>query len=120
MCNICAIYFSFLRKICYVQHIGEIIEKAVRESAIPINTITKRLGKSRRWMYHVFANYNTPIDTVLKIGKVIHYDFSEDIKELSKFKTNDTDEAHNHSAEYWKDKYLQLLEKYNALLESTK
>jgi hypothetical protein len=47
-----------------VQHKGEIIEKAVRESAIPISTITKKLGKSRRWMYHVFANYNTPIDTI--------------------------------------------------------
>jgi len=118
MRNNCVIYFSFVSKICRVQHKGEIIERAVRQSAIPINTIAKKLGKSRRWMYHVFANYNTPIDTILKIGKVIHYDFSEDIKEISKLNIINTDTQ--HTAEYWKDKYLQLLEKYNTLLESNK
>lgn len=105
-------------KICCVQHKGEIIERAIRQSGIPINEIAKKLGKSRRWMYHLFANYNTPIDTILKIGRIIHYDFSEEIKELSILKDKNSDETYTQSAEYWKDKYLQLLEKYNALLES--
>ncbi len=71
-------------------------------------------------MYHVFANYNTPIDTILKIGKIIHYDFSEDIKELSKLKVDNRDNDNYQTAEYWKDKYLQLLKKHNALLEDIK
>ena len=32
-------------------HRGEIVEQAVRKSGIPIATIAKRLGKSRRWMF---------------------------------------------------------------------
>lgn len=105
-----------------MKHRGEIIQKAVYNSGYTITEIAKSLGKSRRWMYMMFDNSNVSLDIVLKIGKIIHHDFSEEIKEFSTFLRTSTlpqssfvkDEP---SAEYWKDKYLQLLEEYNALLK---
>ena len=105
-----------------MEHRGEIIRIAVYKSGYSITDIAKRLGKSRRWMYLMFENSNVPLDSVIKIGKIIHYDFSEEIKEyglvfsgVNEPKSNYLKE--NLSADYWKDKYLQLLEEYNALLK---
>ena len=61
------------------------------------------------------------IDYILEIGKIIHYDFSEDLKDLKKFKESAEHfgiNSNSEDTEYWKNKYLNLLEKYNLLLES--
>lgn len=108
-----------------MQHKGEIVEKAVRESGYPITKLAKKLGKSRRWMYHLFENRNVPIDYILEVGAVIHHDFSDSIADLKKYKTAGKQEmadyenryiTGNEQAEYWKTKYLELLEKHNELL----
>ncbi len=113
-----------------MQHKGEIIEKAVRESGFSITRLAKRMGKSRRWVYQIFESRTVPVDYVLEIGKIIHHDFTEDIKELKTYKVsmarqmlsepvqafgNDKEEV-----EYWKNKYLAVLEKYNDLLITLK
>ncbi|MFN8282349.1 MAG: hypothetical protein U0U67_03995 [Chitinophagales bacterium] len=100
-----------------MQHKGEILEKAIRESGIPIIKVAKMLGKSRRWMYHTFENNNVSIDVILEIGKIIHHDFSKDIKGLVKYKLA-SDENTEDKSEFWKNKYVELLEKYNDLLLS--
>lgn len=104
-----------------MEHRGEIIRSAVYKSGYTITDIAKRLGKSRRWMYLMFENSNVPLDIVIKMGKIIHYDFSEEIKEFG-IAFNSMNEPQSvyskeHSAEYWKDKYLVLLEEYNTLLK---
>ena len=109
-----------------MQHKGEIIEKAVRESGISITRLSIKMGRSRRWVYQIFEKRNVPMDYVLEIGKVIHHDFSKDIKILKEYKASvkvqtwdDVEgEFFNDSekAEYWKNKYLMLLEKYNGVL----
>ena len=106
-----------------MQHKGEIVEKAVRESGYSITKLAVLLGKSRRWVYDAFQNRNLSIDVILEIGKVIFYDFSNDLLELKRFKINTQDSAQftyqvdETTAEYWKNKYLDLLEKYNRVLE---
>lgn len=110
-----------------MQHKGEILEKAVRESGMPLTKLTKKLNRSRRWIYNAFENPNVSIDYILEIGKIIHHDFSEDIAELKKYRTmaaflhlenvSETDSEDKQGQDYWKNKYLKLLEKYNQLLE---
>jgi len=110
-----------------MQHKGEILQKAVKESGMPLTKLTKKLNKSRRWIYNAFENPNVSIDYILEIGKIIHHDFSEDIEELKKYRTmaaflhlenaSVTDSNENQDLEYWKNKYVKLLEKYNQLLE---
>lgn len=104
-------------------HRGEIVEQAVRQSGISITSVAKRLGKSRRHLYNIFEEPNVSIDVVLQISKVIHYDFTEVIPEIKKSShiQEVTDSSSQYetekTVEYWKDKYLSLLERYNELLE---
>lgn len=112
-----------------MQHKGAIVEKAVRESGFPISRLAKKLGKTARWMYFLFDNPNAPLHYIIEIGKLIHYDFSGEINELKQFTRqaiHQTDppglsKRHTEIAvqdeNYWKDKYLQLLEDYTQLLE---
>ena len=105
-----------------MQHRGEIIKGAIYKSGVPITELAKRLGKSRRWMYLMFENSNVSLDLVIKIGKIIHYDFTDEIKELGlstklRHEMNSTFENEEPSSEYWKNKYLKLLEEYNELLK---
>ena len=109
-----------MRHSILAQHKGKILENAVRESGIPLTKLTKRINKSRRWIYNAFENPNLSIEYIIQIGEIIHYDFSEVLVELKKFKSSAlkvhvTGEQEN--PEYWKDKYLELLEKYNNILE---
>ena len=106
-----------------MQHRGEIIKAAVYRSGFPITELAKRLGKSRRWIYLMFENNSVSLDLVLQIGKIIHFDFAPEIKELGiNQKTSDHSilkiENEQESVEYWKNKYLKLLEEYNDLLKN--
>ena len=114
---------SKAKKFVFMQHRGEIVEQAVRQSGLSITVVAKRLRKSRRWMYLMFDNPQVDIDTVLAIGTIIHYDFSADLKELNTMRSNsfsDPEDTYNgQTKEYWKNKYLKLLEDYNELLKKT-
>lgn len=109
-----------------MQHKGEIIEKAVRESGHSITKLAQKMGKSRRWVYQIFDSAVVPIDYIIEIGKIIHYDFSEDIKGIKMYGSSRpisgvedgrySGKASSEEAEHWKEKYMNLLEKYNDLL----
>jgi predicted transcriptional regulator len=105
-----------------MQHRGEIVKEAVYKSGYPITELAKRLGKSRRWMYLMFENNNVSLDIVLQIGKIIHYDFAHEIIEFNPSQAPLGDpfmdfKKEDSNAEYWKNKYLKLLEDYSALLK---
>ena len=100
-----------------MQHRGEIIKVAVYKSGFPITELAKRMGKSRRWVYLLFENPIVSIDTLLQIGTIIHYDFSDEIETFKPHVINDTSINYNKEEMYWKNKYLKLLEEYNELLK---
>ncbi|MFT6501954.1 MAG: putative transcriptional regulator [Crocinitomicaceae bacterium] len=109
-----------------MQHKGEIIEKAVRESGHSITKLAQKMGKSRRWVYQIFDSAIVPIDYIMEIGKIIHHDFTDDIKGIKLYAGGSTIPKFEDSSfsgknkpgevEFWKEKYLVLLEKYNDLL----
>ena len=103
-----------------MQHRGKIIKVAVYQSEYSITKLAERLGKSRRWMYLQFENSNVSLDLILKIKEIIHHDFSDDIKELknnSKAVNDPKNLYSNDEVEFWKNKYLTLLEEYTELLK---
>ena len=111
--------------ICTMQHRGEIIKEAVYKSGFSITELAKRLGKSRRWVYLMFENNSVSLDVILQIGKIIHHNFTKEIKDmypLKKVLIDSPSNFHNDENynEYWKNKYLRLLEEYNALLKESK
>jgi predicted transcriptional regulator len=106
-----------------MQHRGEIIKDAVYKSGFPITELAKRLGKSRRWVYLLFENPAISLDLIMQIGHIIHVDFTQAIKEFSPITTTQEPSSmyriEEHDVQYWKNKYLNLLEEYNALLKKT-
>ncbi len=106
-----------------MQHRGEIVERAIRKSGYPISQIARKLGKSRRWMYLMFDNSQVDLESIISIGRIIHHDFSDEIKELAVINPDSFSEPESkynkQNKDYWKNKYLKLLESYNALLKKT-
>lgn len=108
-----------------MEHRGDIVKKAVYKSGYPITELAKKLSKSRRWVYLMFENSNLSLDVILQIGKIIHYDFKDEIKEFKMYQNglNESVVDYNNdesNPEYWKNKYLRLLEEYNQILKKIK
>lgn len=102
-----------------MQHRGEIIKEAVYKSGFPITELAKRMGKSRRWLYLLFDNPKVSIEVILEIGSIIHYNFAEVFAEIKAPEITFTDYSliSKKEDDYWKDKYLNLLEEHLALLK---
>ncbi|MFM2285350.1 MAG: hypothetical protein RLZZ543_847 [Bacteroidota bacterium] len=110
-----------------MQHRGELLEAAIRKSGIPITRIVNQLKHSRRWLYNQFSRPDVSIDVMLDIGKIIHHNFAQELLELKQdrringiSKEDDGVGYGEQSAQFWKDKYMRLLEEYNELLKSLK
>jgi predicted transcriptional regulator len=104
-----------------MEHRGEIIEQAVRQSGYPVATVAKKMGKSRRWIYLLFQNPNVSIDVITQLGKVIYYDFTSEIQALKTPSENTINDENSDyektNVDYWKDKYYSLMEEQNELLK---
>ncbi|WP_291401634.1 helix-turn-helix domain-containing protein [Daejeonella sp.] len=101
---------------------GEIVEHVIRRNNISISELSRRLRVSRRSIYNWFTQKNLSFDIILQIGEVLDYDFSSDFPDkLNGRKSNHTQayqgDMHmndfQNSANYWRNKYINLLEKYN-------
>lgn len=93
------------------------INTAVRESGFSVAELARRLNKSRRHVYNIFENPQLSLDKVVQIGKIIHHDFSSDFSEL-KMDMQVPNTSHSTDADYWRNKYFELLEKYNSCWRS--
>ncbi len=105
-----------------MQHRGEIVKAAIYKSGYSITKLAERMGKSRRWMYLLFENSSVSLDVIIKIGEIIHHDFSNEISELKNTPKSFIEPRSyygkdENNPEYWKNKYLKLLEEYTALLK---
>jgi hypothetical protein len=107
------------------QHDGAILEHEIRESGITYTAIARELQANRKTLYNWFSKAEIPTSAAKRVGAIIGVDliakypgqFTGDnplratTSERQKFvKEND--------AVYWKEKYLNVLEKYNAALEA--
>jgi len=109
------------------QHYGHIIEKVIRRNSIGISEIARKMGVSRRSIYNWFESEKIPAAIIKRIGCVIGHDFSKEFPDEIKFYTeldqmkmhilnSFDDEKNNDSVYYWMDRYIRLLENFNAIL----
>jgi predicted transcriptional regulator len=105
-------------------HHGETIERIIRREGHSISKIAKLIGISRRSLYSWFLQSQLKVETMNKIGQVMNYDFSKEFPELfgaaAFTETSGQKPAHNlmekdNMSEVWKEKYFDLLERYNSL-----
>jgi len=65
-------------------HRGEIIKDAIKSSGVAIGVVAEKLGVSRKTLYNKFKESSIPYSFILKLGEVIHHDFSQEFPHLSK------------------------------------
>ncbi|MCD6066280.1 MAG: hypothetical protein K0S33_1106 [Bacteroidetes bacterium] len=102
------------------KHLGKILEKAVRESGFPISKLAIRINYTRQHMYNLFQQEKVDLMLLVEIGKIIHHDFSEEVKELGKYNKHETGLSvadPGPGYEVLESKYIELLEEYNRLLK---
>ena len=97
------------------QHRGEILEAVIRRSGYPLKALAERLGISRNTIYNKFREHDLSYDFIIRVGDIIHYDFTDEYPEIKTTVSLDKDQ---HATELWKleQKYTRLLERYNKLL----
>lgn len=61
---------------------GEIVERIIRESGFTISRIAAKLKISRTQLYDDFSNPEMPLDRIVAIGKLLHHDFSQELKDV--------------------------------------
>jgi hypothetical protein len=98
------------QEVVYI-HRGQALKKAVYDSGIKIAELARRLGKSRRFIYLMFDNKDVPIHLMRSVCEAIKHPFTRDMFEE---KLEVEEELYK---DYWKDKYLKLLEENNDLLK---
>ena len=103
---------------------GEIVELVIRRNNLSISELSRRLHVSRRSVYNWFDQTDLSLDVICKIGEVLDYDFSLEFPDLfnrRKLKSIDMthelqEETQQNSVNYWRNKYISLLEKHNEIL----
>src|SRR5690606_8895903 len=108
------------------KHYGEIIEKVIRKNGYNVSELARTAKVTRRSIYNWFNQPKLKQQVILKIGDALQHDFSAEFPELfasrdfqraTGIRTNtETLNAEKGRANYWKDKYIDVLEEYNELL----
>jgi predicted transcriptional regulator len=96
------------------EHAGKKVESAIRVSGMSITIVASKLGITRRTLYNYFETDNLDPRIISKIEKIIHIRI-QDHSPLQKQEAQS--QPPPDTLEYWRNKYIDLLEKYTQLLE---
>ena len=119
-------FFTLLKTKGKHIHRGEILQAAVKKSKLKITQVVKKVGISRGTFYNHIEDPNLPFDILEKYGKALAYDFTTEIPEMTKYAFEEPAEMYGQPStieeaikqrDYWKDKYIALLEKHQRLIE---
>lgn len=64
------------------QNRGEIVKSVIERLKVSKTHLADLLNIHRTSLYKYFENEQLPVNTIIKIGSLIHYDFSVDIPEV--------------------------------------
>ena len=105
---------------------GQILATAVEASGINKEKVARRAGFSRSAYYKHVANPNLSYHILIEYGKAIQHDFTEEFPDMPKYVLEDPESKYGNpltieqaikQRDQWKDKFYDLLEKYNTLME---
>ena len=108
------------------KHYGQIVELTIRKQGFSISELARLANINRKCVYNWFNQKYLKPEIIHRVGRFISHDFSVEFPEL--FTEDDflldldiTGSFSSHSTEpdgamNWKDRYIDLLEKYNSLL----
>jgi len=89
--------------------------------------VAVKAGYSRSAYYKHIDNPELDYHILIAYGKAIRHDFTEEFPEMPRYLIEEPEEIYGktltleeaiHQRDLWKDKYIELLEKYNKLIEN--
>ncbi|MBX9890552.1 MAG: hypothetical protein K2X94_04745 [Amoebophilaceae bacterium] len=110
------------------EHKGKIVEEAIKNSGYQMKALAKKLGIARNTLYTKIKEAQLDDAFIIKIGNIIHYDFSISFPNLQvdQGEVQDHQGIYSHAAyknpdfielQLLNKKYLKLLEDYTKLLK---
>lgn len=121
----CSFLYIALKKKITGPHRGQLLEDAVKASRIKKEEVASRAGYQRASYYKHIKEPALPYHILTAYGKAIKHDFTEYLPDMPKYMLEEPDSQYNQPAsledarqqiDYWKTKYIELLERFNALV----
>ena len=108
------------------KHYGQIVELVIRKKGFSISELARLTHMNRRSVYNWFNQKYLKQEIIYQIGIILSHDFSVEFPELfTKEDFSQNLQGLNNLSIWdspnppaWKDKYIELLEKYNNLLRN--
>lgn len=108
----------------YTVHHGKILKEAIQKSGFTIRHVANKIDKEYSTVFKWFSKKEIDIGNFIKVGKVINHNFAGEIEGLA---TQVTDDEIPYSrlelsqcvkeCDRLRLRYIELLERHNALLE---
>ena len=107
-------------------HRGEILDAVARRSEFPITQVAKKARFSRGSYYNHIRDPDLPFEILERYGAVLKHDFTADIPKMPKYDLENTTATRTTPTnleealldrDYWRDKYVTLLEQNRTLME---
>lgn len=102
-------------------HRGQILDNAIREKGIIFAAAAKRCKISRRTLYNYLENPELPWQKIIEFEENLQLDLGKYFTQLRKYKSVNPDPLilkEPQEAVYWRNKYIELLERYALHLEA--
>lgn len=106
---------------------GEFLNKIITQKGTNIGKLLERMGYHRTTYYNHIKQSKLDYAILAKYAKEIPYDFTTEFPEMRQYNYSPESENNIRSIKdieadrnKWKEKYYDLLEKYNSLLEQSK
>ena len=105
---------------------GQVLEAAVKASGLGIERAAKRAKYTRSAYYKHKEDPDLDYHILVRYGKAIRYDFTEEFPDMPKYLLSEPEDEYGKPQtleealkilDQWKNKYLELLEKYNRVIE---
>ncbi len=109
-------------------HVGELIEELIRVNHLSISEVARRMHVNRRSVYNWFKQKTLRPYVFHRICNVLSEDFAIEVPNILQPREKEIPppvevhprleekEAGSSSVNYWMNKYIHLLEKYNEIL----
>ena len=109
-------------------HVGELIEELIRVNHLSISEVARRMHVNRRSVYNWFKQKTLRPYVFHRICNVLSEDFAIEVPDIMQAREKEhvpapethpkqeEKEAYSSSVNYWMNKYISLLEKYNEIL----
>lgn len=117
-----------------IKHKGEILKKVIYKycnmQGVSLTALAKKAGYDQSTPYRHFDRDDLPNHTILRWGKAMKHDFRKEFPELAEDwelisqedrmiePEGETAKEYEEKIEYWRTKYVDLLERHNELLMS--